>query len=224
MAKVLWGAMVGDVRGKLGGDAFSRNRSGAYVRKAPSPVNPNTQRQQEQRSAMTQAVQYWRDTCTAAQRAAWLEYAQATPLVDGFGLKQTHPGNVMFVRYNSVMIRQGKAVVAAAPVTGGEAPMIIPTITGSTAAGIQVTAMTPTLLAADWIQVQIGNAASSQSVNFFGGPFTHRAFDVGNVALPWLLKAGGELGIGQRWWLRFRAFLSDGKTGPPSTFYVDINA
>jgi hypothetical protein len=42
MAKIKFGMMMTDARGKLGGHVFSKNRSGAYVRTKVTPVNGQT--------------------------------------------------------------------------------------------------------------------------------------------------------------------------------------
>jgi len=48
MARIL-GFQYGEMRGKLGGNVFSRNKAGAYVRAKVTPVNPQTVRQQNAR-------------------------------------------------------------------------------------------------------------------------------------------------------------------------------
>jgi len=48
MARIL-GFQYGEMRGKLGGNVFSRNKAGAYVRAKVTPVNPKTVRQQTAR-------------------------------------------------------------------------------------------------------------------------------------------------------------------------------
>ena len=220
--KVLLGAIAAEGRGQLGGVVGSRNRYGAYLRNNTSPVNPNTVPQQEQRSAFAIASRYWRDTLTAAQRDAWDQYAAMTPIVDVFGLKQTLPGNTLFCAFNSTMVRRGVAILAAAPVTPGQAPMTLITLTGTTAAGIQVTAVTPDNAAGDINVIQRCVAPVSQARNFFNGPFTYVAHIVGPWALPHLLIGPAFVAVGQRWFFRFRMYEVDGRVGPPSVFSVDI--
>lgn len=48
MARLI-GFALGELRGKIGGNVFSRNKSGAYVRARVTPVNPQTARQQSAR-------------------------------------------------------------------------------------------------------------------------------------------------------------------------------
>lgn len=221
--KILLGALAAAASGQIGGIVASRNRYGPYLRNNSSPINPNTPAQQAVRSAMTQATQRWRDTVTAAQRESWQEYANGTPLRDVFGLTQIMAGNVMYVRVNAILIRYGETPVDAAPVTPGQAGQMVPTITGTTAAGINLTAFTPALTATDFIQSGESDGAVSQSRNFFNGPFVGKAtLDAGDVALPLILRQPAAVAIGQRWFYRFRIIEADGKVGPPAIGSVDI--
>ena len=42
MAKIKFGMMMTDASGKLGGQVFSKNRGGSYVRTKVTPTNPQT--------------------------------------------------------------------------------------------------------------------------------------------------------------------------------------
>ena len=42
MAKIKMTAIVADMRNKLNGSVFSRNRGGAYIRTKVTPINPQT--------------------------------------------------------------------------------------------------------------------------------------------------------------------------------------
>lgn len=221
--KVLLGALAAAASGQIGGVVASRNRYGPYFRNNSSPVNPNTAAQQLVRSSMTEAAQRWRDIVTAAQRVSWQEYANGTPLRDVFGLTQIMSGNVMYVRVNSILIRYGETPIDDAPVTPGQGGQMVATITGTVALGIQLTAFTPTLTTTDFIQISESVGAVSQARNFFNGPFAaFAALSAGDVILPFLLRAGAAIAIGQRWYYRFRIILADGKVGPPAIGRVDI--
>lgn len=70
MAKIKFGMMMTDARGKLGGQVFSKNRGGAYVRTKVTPSNPQTAFQVAQRALLSTFSQAWR-ALTEAQREAW---------------------------------------------------------------------------------------------------------------------------------------------------------
>ena len=74
MARILFGNMVADVRGKLGGIVYSRNTGGAYARQKVSPVQPRTPSQLNQRSRMAETSKLW-DTLTQNQREAWKSFS-----------------------------------------------------------------------------------------------------------------------------------------------------
>lgn len=224
MAKILPGPNSGEIRGKMGGVVYSRNRYGLYVRTKSSPVNPQSARQNAIRAAFTQISQRWRDTLTAAERAAWSDYAQETPFVDSLGNTQVLAGNAMYARFNVPWIDIGGTEVDTAPVTPGAAPMLTFTITGDTVAGIQITAFAPTLANADRIIGLKCSAPVSQAREFFNGPWTYFYQSPGDQALPVVIVVPGEVAVGQRWYFRFRAFESDGRVGPPTIARVDITA
>ena len=53
MAKILMTAIVADIRNKLNGSVFSKNRYGAYVRTKVTPVNPQSTAQQNTRNNLS---------------------------------------------------------------------------------------------------------------------------------------------------------------------------
>lgn len=69
MARIL-GFINGVLRGKLGGQVFSANASGEYVRQYVKPVNPNTQAQATARGGFSSALSAWH-SLTAGEKTAW---------------------------------------------------------------------------------------------------------------------------------------------------------
>ena len=224
MAKYKPGPASAEARGTIGGTVFSRNRYGLYMRSGASPVQPRTPGQIAARSAFTAMSQRWRDTLTATLRAAWEDYASLTPLTDVFGDKMYLTGNAMYCRFNSRWYARGGTPVDIAPVTPGQAPMIMLTITGTKAAGIELTNYLPWLLTADRLSILKCAAPVSQARNFFNGPFTHLYWYPADTPRPYLLVAPTLVEIGQRWFFQVRAYTATGRTGPVSSAQVDILA
>ena len=73
MARVL-GYVNAILRGKLGGNVFSANRYGEYVRQYVKPINPNTQGQSDARGSFSQALAMWH-SLTAEEKQAWQSFA-----------------------------------------------------------------------------------------------------------------------------------------------------
>lgn len=224
MAKFLPGLPGADIRGQMGGVVYSKNRYGNYIRNNSSPVNPNTPRQVAIRTAFTEVIQHWRDTLTIAQRLAWEQYAKETKIKDVFGLPITLTAPNMYCRFNIPWTDIGEARVDAAPATPGQGPMLDMTITGDTVAGVELTAISPTLLAADRIIGLRCFGPVSQARNFYNGPFTQTYNSAGDVALPVVIVIPAQCAVGQRWYFQWRALIADGRVGPTSLSRVDILA
>ena len=60
MAKIKLSAIVSEMRGKLNGSVFSKNRGGAYIRTKVTPVNPQSLAQGLVRATLTNLSQAWR--------------------------------------------------------------------------------------------------------------------------------------------------------------------
>lgn len=102
MAKIKFGMMMTDARGKLGGQVFSKNRSGAYVRTKVTPVNPKTSYQQENRSLLGQMSAGWSDL-KETQRAAWNGAVSDWQKTNIFGDLQKPTGKNLYTSLNKVL-------------------------------------------------------------------------------------------------------------------------
>lgn len=121
MAKILFGPLIAEARGQIGGIVFSRNTHGPYVRENFSPVNPNTERQQSIRSALTLASTAWRDTLDFSMRAEWDQYAKNTPVVDKFGKAGYLTGFQQYVGHQVIASMLGLPALTLSPLGFGHA-------------------------------------------------------------------------------------------------------
>jgi hypothetical protein len=101
MAKIKFGMMMTDARGKLGGQVFSKNRSGAYVRTKVTPVNPRTTDQQFNRSLLGTFSTVW-SNLTENQRNAWNSAVDQWQKTNVFGDLQKPTGKNLFTGLNKV--------------------------------------------------------------------------------------------------------------------------
>jgi hypothetical protein len=106
MARILFGNMVADARGKLGGIVYSRNTGGAYARQKVSPVQPRTNAQLDQRQRMATISKLWA-TLTQNQRTAWKAFSIQYKHRDVFGLQKQRTAQQMFVFCNLALISVG---------------------------------------------------------------------------------------------------------------------
>lgn len=115
MAKVKFGAIATDVRNKVGGIVYSKNRYGSYIRAKVSPVQPRTQAQVEARNSFRLLAQKWANELTESQRAAWETFAKDHKVTDVFGNSLELSGISMFQRVNRGIMEVGGNIVVNAP-------------------------------------------------------------------------------------------------------------
>jgi hypothetical protein len=99
MAKVKFSALISEMRNKLNGSVFSRNRGGAYLRNKVTPLNPQTAAQVEARSLLAQFSQGWR-SLTQVQRDAWSAAVSNWTTTDVFGDSVKPTGATLYIRLN----------------------------------------------------------------------------------------------------------------------------
>lgn len=114
MAKIKLSAIVSEMRGKLNGSVFSKNRGGAYIRTKVTPVNPSTIAQGAVRAALTSISQAWRGL-TEAQRLAWAGAVSAFTSTDIFGDIKTPSGINLYNKLNLNLHAIGEASISTPP-------------------------------------------------------------------------------------------------------------
>lgn len=104
MAKVNFGTIANDARGKVNGTVYSKNKFGSYTRRKVTPANPNTPSQSGVRTNFGILSRDWSSTLTDAQRAAWVAYANTYPRLDVFGASIKLTGANMYISLNAVLL------------------------------------------------------------------------------------------------------------------------
>ena len=114
MARIKFGMMMTDARGKLGGHVFTKAKSGATIRTKVTPLNPKTSAQSEARSALGANSQAWR-TLTETQRLAWNSAAQEVSKTNAFGDTYFPSGKNYFTAVNNNIRNVGGGVLVFPP-------------------------------------------------------------------------------------------------------------
>ena len=114
MAKVKFGMMMTDARGKLGGQVFSKNRAGSFVRTKVTPANPNTQAQSQARALFSAISQQW-SSLTQQVRDSFDAAVQDWARTDIFGDLRNPTGKNLFQRLNNQAQAAGLAPVVTLP-------------------------------------------------------------------------------------------------------------
>jgi len=114
MAKIKFGMIVTDGRGKIGGQVLSKNRAGSYIRTKVTPVNPQTTFQTSARALFGSISQLW-SALTASQRAGWNGAVSDWQKTDIFGDLKLPSGKALFQRLNNQAQSAGYPAVTTAP-------------------------------------------------------------------------------------------------------------
>lgn len=208
MAKIKFGAMMVDARGKLGGHVFSKNRGGAYIRTKVTPSNPQTEDQVAQRALLATFSQSWKGL-TEAQRTAWNGAVGQYATTNVFGDTVSPTGATLHTRLNiNVALAGGSAILVPPLPVGIASPAgvsVTATVTGS-AVGIDWTSgpvpagVTRIVEATPQMSPGIYNANNRFRVITTLAPATATGEDVG----PEYVAKFGALVAGQKLFVRIK--------------------
>lgn len=111
---IKFGSIVVDGRGKLGGQVYSKNRGGSYVRNNAIPVNPQTPFQQASRAILTQLSQQW-STLSQERIRAWNAATDKFKRNNIFGDAKKLSGKNLFTSLNKNLIEVNEDVLLDPP-------------------------------------------------------------------------------------------------------------
>lgn len=121
MAKIT--PILGTMSGSIGGNTFSRNKGGLYVKRRAVPVNPTTTRQTAVRTVLSTLSTGW-GALTATQQAQWKNWADLHPFQDALGSSFFLSGQQAYIALNARVLDLGGVAVATPPVTNDPASLI----------------------------------------------------------------------------------------------------
>jgi hypothetical protein len=145
MAKVKFTAVVADMRNKLNGSVFARNKGGAYIRTKVTPLNPKTAAQVSARNLLTRFAQKFR-TLGAANIAAWNSVVSQWSTTDVFGDTINPSGSSLYTRLNINLAIAGAAELSTPPLPQGAAALSeISVVVDPSATAVNLTASPSTV-------------------------------------------------------------------------------
>ena len=177
MAKIKFGMFMTDARGKVGGQVFSKNRGGAYVRTKVTPANGQTARQSYVRQLLGAISQSWSGLTQSARDSFDGAVAQWSK-TDIFGDIRNPTGKNLFTRLNINLANSGQPEILLAPeklempfltataIEYGGLDMLVQSIVNTPGAVLVVSATAP----------------QSAGTNFFRGKYRQIGFYPGATA------------------------------------------
>lgn len=225
MAKIKFGMMMTDARGKLGGQVFSKNRGGSYIRTKVTPSNPQTQAQAQVRSNLATLSTGW-NGLTADQIAQWNGSVDDWTSTDVFGDIKKPTGKNLYVKLNVNLLNSGQPTVANPP-----AKIDLPALVDIDA---DVTTATNTLeiaglpVFADGVYQIEACAPVPRGVNFVKNKFrvisyeTQATAGIVDVSASYIAKFG-LVANAENIFFRIRAIGENGQAGVPLVIKATIS-
>jgi len=116
MAKISFGPVVGDARGKTGGNVFTKGRAGAVLRHKVSPIQPRTAAQRNVRANFTANAKSWQ-TLTAAEQQSFVQLAATLKRKGVLGATKSMTGLQLYQQLNRNIAVVGGTPIVTAPAT-----------------------------------------------------------------------------------------------------------
>lgn len=114
MASIKFGNIIVDMKGKISGNVYAKNKGGAYSRVRVIPANPRSVDQMAVRASFTGFSQAWRGL-TQVQRDSWNQSVGNFPRTNRIGDKHNLSGNALYNSLNRNLFDVGIAPIAVAP-------------------------------------------------------------------------------------------------------------
>lgn len=222
-------AIVADIRNKLNGTVFAKNRGGAYMRTKVTPVNRQTSFQSTVRNRLGSFAQGFRGL-TQDQILAWNSAVDNFKGTDIFGDIKTPSGINLYVKLNANLSRVAIAAITDPPLPSSVA--VITTLSAAAAAGTPSFSVvfTPTPVPADTSFVISVTKQKSPGQSFFGGQYTDIAVKAAAATSPANILAAynakyGTLIAGQKIGVKIQAINEvTGQAGIPLTYELIVAA
>lgn len=211
--------VIAGASGSIGGQTFSRNKFGQYIRLRAVPTNPNTPAQNQVRSWLAQLSSLWGTTLTAAQRAAWATYAENVQLLDALGQPINLTGFNHYIRSNLPRLQATLPRVDDGPVVYDLGDYTQPTVSNALATGdtfdVSFSDADAWANEDDAAMLAFGSRQQAPSINYYTGPYlfaigiegdsTTPPTSPATVGNPFALDAGNVVHV------RFRVSRADGR-------------
>lgn len=215
MAKIKFGMFMTDARGKVGGQVFSKNRGGAYVRTKVTPANGQTARQSFVRQLLGAISQSWSGLTQNARDSFDGAVAQWSK-TDIFGDIRNPTGKNLFTRLNINLANSGQPEILLAP-EKIEMPFLTATRVDFGGDDMFVPGIVNT---ADAVLVVSATAPQSAGTNFFRGKYRQIGFYPGADAedvdlLPDYVAKFGTPAVGANVSFELKWVLPTGQTSTP---------
>lgn len=187
MAKIKFTAVVAEMRGKIAGTVFSKNRGGNYARTKVTPVNPQSSDQVAQRNRLSTYAQNFR-ALGASVIQAWNAAVANFQSTDIFGDIKTPAGINLYTRLNMNLDLAGQSAITNPPVPTGADPVVISGVTCDVSSSLFTIASAAAAVPAGHTLIIEATPQLSPGKNFVKSEF--RVIDTAAAAATFPILAG----------------------------------
>lgn len=175
MAKIKFTAIVADMRNKLNGTVFAKNRGGSYARTKVTPVNRQTTFQSAVRNRLGTFAQSFRGL-TASQIAAWNSAVDNFKSTDIFGDIKVPSGINLYTKLNTILASVGVASINTPPLPIAVTPVTaVSAVADASDNDLEVT-FAPGTIPAGMALIISATKQKSPGQSFFGGQYAQIGF------------------------------------------------
>ena len=114
MAKVKYGEMISDMRGKINGTVHSKNRYGSYMKKKQGANASNTTSQSAVRNLFSYLTKNWK-ALTASQRNSWLQGVASFKRLNSLADSITLTGSNLYIALNRNLQAISASLITSCP-------------------------------------------------------------------------------------------------------------
>jgi len=197
MAKVKYGEMIADLRGKINGTVHSKNRSGAYMRNKTSPVNPQTTSQSAVRNSFATFSQGWR-SLTATQRNSWIAAVDNFVRNNVFGDAVRLTGANLYMSLNRVIATIAGTAITTPPIVSAPTGLTASSFVADVSDATIVLTYTPAIPATGTVALY-ATAPQSAGISFVKNKYRYIGKLVTANASPFDITSMYEAKFGTGW-------------------------
>ena len=115
MAKLVFSAVVGDARYRVGSVFFGKNAAGAFLATSTKPRDPRSTSQRGARGQLSNLAYLWQSALSQTDRQNWQTWANAHPVTDVFTHTFALSGLAAFIWVNQNIYKVGGSIRLTPP-------------------------------------------------------------------------------------------------------------
>ncbi len=115
MARIIYGSIITDIKGSIGGITFQKNGSGTIARLKPRKTKTNTQKQRDQQPRLKEVQRNWNEL-SLTNKILWNDFASTNKKIGLDGNEKVLTGYQWFITINENRLLFEDSILEVPPV------------------------------------------------------------------------------------------------------------